>query len=169
MKTLFKFFFCDSKRLTFNMFDKDQTLYRNPAPNFSRLFSRRSSIIRLTLVVLFLGTIIWIVILKPLAESDTIDYSDSAKIKKESTQPTWKIDLKKTIDGRFSVYKKEQFAEAALKKNRLIPVTAVLLSWKRMEGLQTAVNYISKYPFIKEILVWNNNNETRIYTKVTIF
>ncbi|CAB4386815.1 hypothetical protein RhiirA5_345531 [Rhizophagus irregularis] len=144
------------------MLDKDQI--RNPAPNFNRLFSRRSSTIRLTLVTLFIGTIIWIMILKPLAESDTLT-SDTAKIKKESTQPTWQIDLKKTIDERFSVYKKEQFEEVALKKNRMIPVTAVLLNWKRMEALQTAVNYISKYPFIKEILVWNNNNKTRIYSK----
>lgn len=154
------------------MLDKDQIhspLYRNPAPNFNRLFSRRSSTIRLTLVTLFIGTIIWIMILKPLAESDTLtDFSDTAKIKKESTQPTWQIDLKKTIDERFSVYKREQFEEVALKKNRMIPVTAVLLNWKRMEALQTAVNYISKYPFIKEILVWNNNNETRIYSKVTV-
>lgn len=147
------------------MLDKDQI--RNPAPNFNRLFSRRSSTIRLTLVTLFIGTIIWIMILKPLAESDTLT-SDTAKIKKESTQPTWQIDLKKTIDERFSVYKKEQFEEVALKKNRMIPVTAVLLNWKRMEALQTAVNYISKYPFIKEILVWNNNNKTRIYSKVTV-
>jgi hypothetical protein len=133
------------------------------------LFSRRSSTIRFILITLFIGTIIWIMVLKPLAESDTLpNFSDSTTIKKESTQPTWQIDLKKTIDERFSVYKKEQFEEAALKKNRLIPVTAVLLNWKRIEGLQTAVNYISKYPFIKEILIWNNNNETRIYTKVTV-
>ncbi|CAB4417263.1 unnamed protein product [Rhizophagus irregularis] len=52
------------------MLDKDQI--RNPAPNFNRLFSRRSSTIRLTLVTLFIGTIIWIMILKPLAESDTL-------------------------------------------------------------------------------------------------
>jgi hypothetical protein len=104
-------------------------------------------------------------ILKLLAESDPLtDYNGSAKIKKESTQPIWQIDLK-TIDGRHSVYKKEQFTETALKKNRLIPVTAILLSWKRIESLQTIVNYISKYPFIKEILIWNNNNETRIYVK----
>src|SRR4051812_3393605 len=141
---------------------------RNSAPNFSRLFSRRSNIIRFILAVLLFGTTIWITILRPAESDSPFNFSDPAKIDKEPAQPIWRVDLKEIIDKRFSVYKKEQFIESALKKNKLIPVTAVLLGWKRMEGLQTIVNYISKYPFIKEILVWNNNNETRIYAKVTI-
>ena len=73
---------------------------RNLAPNYSRLFSRRSNIIKFILAVLLFGTTIWITILKP-AEY-TID-SDPAKIEKEPTQPIWQVDLKKTIDKRFSV------------------------------------------------------------------
>ncbi|CAG8439188.1 12774_t:CDS:2 [Funneliformis mosseae] len=154
------------------MFDTDQTSlpqYRNQAPIYSRFISRRNYIIRLTLVGLLLGTTIWITLIKPLVESESsIILSDSANAEKQNTEPTqpmWQTDIKEVIDGRFSLFKKEQFTEVALNKNGMIPVTAVLLGWKRMESLQIVVNYISKYPFIKEILIWNNNNKMRIYAK----
>ncbi|KAG0199752.1 hypothetical protein BGX28_007014 [Mortierella sp. GBA30] len=41
--------------------------------------------------------------------------------------------------------------------SKYIPVTAVILSWKRKEGAKAVVAHLRKYPFIQEILIWNNN------------
>lgn len=42
-------------------------------------------------------------------------------------------------------------------RDDLVPVTAVLLSWKRHRGLDLVLRYIAKHPFVREIIVWNNN------------
>lgn len=39
----------------------------------------------------------------------------------------------------------------------LVPVTAVVLSWKRHRGLDLVLRYMAKHPFVREIVVWNNN------------
>ncbi|CAG8778292.1 13440_t:CDS:1, partial [Racocetra fulgida] len=80
----------------------------------------------------------------------------------DTSQLTWKINLNKKLNSRTSFYKPENFTKDALKRNNLIPVTAIVLGWKRTESLKVVVNYISKYPYIKEILIWNNNNGTRL-------
>ncbi|KAI1315567.1 hypothetical protein EDD11_000641 [Mortierella claussenii] len=43
--------------------------------------------------------------------------------------------------------------------SKYVPVTAVILSWKRKEGAKAVVAHLRKYPFIQEILIWNNNPE----------
>ncbi|KAF9582978.1 mitochondrial Homoaconitase [Lunasporangiospora selenospora] len=45
---------------------------------------------------------------------------------------------------------------------KYIPITAVVLSWKRREGTKAVVAHLKKYPFIQEILVWNNNPDVVI-------
>ncbi|RUP37358.1 hypothetical protein BC936DRAFT_138446 [Jimgerdemannia flammicorona] len=74
----------------------------------------------------------------------------------------WHRDQNEEIRSRRSVYTPDLFRSDALKTNGLIPVTAVLLSWKRPEGLKKVVQYLVRYPFIKEILIWNNNKKTRL-------
>ncbi|KAF0358155.1 hypothetical protein F8M41_014467 [Gigaspora margarita] len=152
------------------MFEKSQgnDLFRYRRSLFyNRLFIRRSNLRFILIVLLFSATIL-IIIIKPRPYSDpralpeltgSLD-SDSSEI--DSSHIAWKTDLIKKINSRSSFYKPEQFTKEALKRNKLIPVTAVLLGWKRTESLKLVVNYISKYPFIKEILIWNNNNETRL-------
>ena len=39
----------------------------------------------------------------------------------------------------------------------IVPVTAVLLSWKRHRGLDLVLRYVAKHPFVREVIVWNNN------------
>jgi hypothetical protein len=43
-------------------------------------------------------------------------------------------------------------------------VTAVILSWKRKEGVKAVVAHLRKYPFIQEILIWNNNPDVVLST-----
>jgi hypothetical protein len=39
------------------------------------------------------------------------------------------------------------------------------LGWKRLDGLKLIVNYLARYPYIKEIIIWNNNQETKLNKK----
>ncbi|SCZ88605.1 BZ3500_MvSof-1268-A1-R1_Chr2-1g04519 [Microbotryum saponariae] len=63
------------------------------------------------------------------------------------------------IDTRKSAYPPRRLTEMALQhpSNRLVAVTAVVLHWKRRRGLQLVLKQLSKYPFIREIIVWNNH------------
>lgn len=48
--------------------------------------------------------------------------------------------------------------------SKYVPVTAVILSWKRKEGVKAVVAHLRKYPFIQEILIWNNNPDVVLST-----
>ncbi|KAF9921136.1 hypothetical protein FBU30_008872, partial [Linnemannia zychae] len=48
--------------------------------------------------------------------------------------------------------------------SKYVPVTAIILSWKRKEGVKTVVAHLKKYPFIQEILIWNNSPDTILST-----
>ncbi|RHZ90140.1 hypothetical protein Glove_7g7 [Diversispora epigaea] len=152
------------------MFNKTRIPSTLPHYYGRRLLSRRNNFIRLTLAALLLLSSFYFTILKPWVESDDsriiskIDSSTKNDASdNNSAQKSWKINLNDTINSRVSVFNKEQFTDEAIKKNGLIPVTAVLIGWKRMESLQVVVNFISKYPYIKEILIWNNNDKIRLH------
>ncbi|KAG0375448.1 hypothetical protein BGX24_009066 [Mortierella sp. AD032] len=48
--------------------------------------------------------------------------------------------------------------------SKYVPVTAVILSWKRKEGVKAVVAHLRKYPFIQEILIWNNSPDVVLST-----
>ncbi|KAF9970599.1 hypothetical protein BGZ73_006665 [Actinomortierella ambigua] len=82
------------------------------------------------------------------------------------TRANFRTDLAKVGSSRQSAYSARLFEEAGntgappgSNKSHFIPVTAVVLSWKRKEGTQAVVSFLQKYPFIKEILIWNNNKD----------
>ncbi|CAG8644887.1 16247_t:CDS:2 [Cetraspora pellucida] len=153
------------------MFEKGQGndlfRYKRSAISYHRLFNRRSNH-RFTLIILLIGAVILIIIIKPQSYSDPRALPelsgslDSDFSTTDLSQLAWKINLNKKINSRTSFYKHEHFTKDALKRNNLIPVTAIVLGWKRTESLKVVVNYISKYPYIKEILIWNNNNGTKL-------
>lgn len=67
------------------------------------------------------------------------------------------------IEERSSAYNTALFRDEAMieseineKGIKVVGVTAVVLHWKRRKGLQLVVKHISRYPFIREIIVWNN-------------
>ncbi|KAG0237220.1 hypothetical protein BGW42_001487 [Actinomortierella wolfii] len=69
------------------------------------------------------------------------------------------------LSTRKSQYQFEDFTDEGLNaigNEHLLPTTAILLSWKRVEGLKTIVNYLARYPYIKEVIIWNNNKENHL-------
>jgi hypothetical protein len=68
------------------------------------------------------------------------------------------LKLLELVESRKSAFPAHVFTERALWSDsaRVVGVTAVLLHWKRRKGLQLVINHISRYPFIREIIVWNN-------------
>ncbi|KAG0260942.1 hypothetical protein DFQ27_003266 [Actinomortierella ambigua] len=66
------------------------------------------------------------------------------------------------LNTRRSQYLFEDFSDEAFGNEHLIATTAILLSWKRVEGLKTIVRYLARYPYIKEIIIWNNNKENHL-------
>lgn len=81
----------------------------------------------------------------------------------------WRRDQKEEIASRRSIYTTDMFKTETLKTNGLRPVTAIMLSWKRPEGLKNVVQFLGRYPFIKEILIWNNNKKARLNVRVCPF
>ncbi|KAG0346166.1 hypothetical protein BG004_002288 [Podila humilis] len=90
------------------------------------------------------------------------------------TRANYRTDLTEAGPGRTSAFSPSLFVHtpaAASPSNsnsgsdrysKFVPVTAVLLSWKRKEGAKAVVAHLRKYPFIKEILIWNNNPEIEL-------
>ncbi|KAF9902384.1 hypothetical protein BX616_001949, partial [Lobosporangium transversale] len=87
------------------------------------------------------------------------------------SRSNYRTDLAEVGTSRISSYPASLFttssdrdhpASSLSSNSKYIPVTAVILSWKRKEGAKTVVAHLRKYPFIKEILIWNNNPEVVI-------
>lgn len=68
------------------------------------------------------------------------------------------IRLNKLVDSRSSAYPLKLFTDRALRmpNARVVGVTAVVLHWKRRKGLELVIKQLTKYPFIREVIVWNN-------------
>ncbi|KAF9169301.1 hypothetical protein BGX21_010613, partial [Mortierella sp. AD011] len=69
------------------------------------------------------------------------------------------------METRRSAYSFDDFTEKGLElpeNKHLLPATAVLLGWKRIQGLKLIVSYLVRYPYIKQIIVWNNNKEIQL-------
>ncbi|HKZ39134.1 MAG TPA: glycosyltransferase [Chryseolinea sp.] len=77
--------------------------------------------------------------------------------------------IKKTVGDNWPIYsngnKKAQSNESVRSNNGVVKedaVSACLLSYKRARNIQKIVDSIQNYPFIDEILIWNNNSEERL-------
>ncbi|KAF8932492.1 hypothetical protein BGZ52_010055 [Haplosporangium bisporale] len=73
--------------------------------------------------------------------------------------------VQKILQTRKSAFSFSDFTEEGLvlpENDHLLPATAILLGWKRLDGLRLIVNYLARYPYIKQIIVWNNNLEERL-------
>jgi Tfp pilus assembly protein PilO len=65
-------------------------------------------------------------------------------------------DKKKSQNFVKIVDKKNNFK---VKKNQ---ISAILLSYKRIENVKKIIQNLLKYKFIKEIIIWNNNEEIKL-------
>ncbi|KAG0307794.1 hypothetical protein BGZ99_001355 [Dissophora globulifera] len=82
------------------------------------------------------------------------------------SRSNYRTDLSEAGPSRISSYPTHLFTSSSSLNgdyvpttSKYVPVTAVILSWKRKEGAKAVVAHLRKYPFIQEILIWNNNPE----------
>lgn len=47
-------------------------------------------------------------------------------------------------------------------------VTAVVLHWKRRKGLELVLRHLARYPFIREVIVWNNRPGVDLKPEVSV-
>jgi len=75
------------------------------------------------------------------------------------------------IESRRSAYPPSLFRDAALRSEAspAVGVTAVVLHWKRRKGLELVVRHITRYPFIREVIVWNNRPGVDLSSEVRPF
>ncbi|KAG0358265.1 hypothetical protein BC939DRAFT_481947 [Gamsiella multidivaricata] len=83
------------------------------------------------------------------------------------SRANYRTDLSEVGPGRISSYPASLFNSLSSSDqpstSKYVPVTAVILSWKRKEGTKAVVAHLRRYPFIQEILIWNNNPEIELY------
>jgi hypothetical protein len=73
--------------------------------------------------------------------------------------------IQQILDSQKSSYNFEDFTEQGLllpQNEHLLPATAILLGWKRIDTLKLLVSYLVRYPYIKEIIIWNNNKDIHL-------
>lgn len=128
-------------------------------------FKRRLAYVALVVsVYLFYSTLFHHVKARPttLAPSK-LELEDAAAAAYSPTPPTPDqqrdyVKLVELIDSKSSAYPATIFQERALASDssRVVGVTAVVLHWKRRKGLQLVLQHITRYPFIREVIIWNN-------------
>ncbi|KAF9416663.1 hypothetical protein BGZ94_010161 [Podila epigama] len=90
---------------------------------------------------------------------------ESDRVEQKRSEAVREAAVKEILENRKSAYSFSDFTEERMvlpANSHLLPATAILLGWKRQEGLQMIVNYLARYPYIKEIIVWNNNLDVRL-------
>ncbi|KAF8984814.1 hypothetical protein BGZ46_006927 [Entomortierella lignicola] len=95
--------------------------------------------------------------------NDTTSHSSVEQSEHESrSEAERELLVKQLVETRKSAYNFDDFTEDGLileENAHLLPATAILLGWKRLDGLKLIVKYLARYPYIKEIIVWNNNKD----------
>ncbi|KAG0368062.1 hypothetical protein BC939DRAFT_504567 [Gamsiella multidivaricata] len=96
-------------------------------------------------------------------EDDII--SEPSTLKETRDEVERELIVQQIMETRKSAYLFEDFTDEALQRaenEHLLPATAILLGWKRIQGLKLIVSYLARYPYIKQIIVWNNNKEIKL-------
>ncbi|KAG0265655.1 hypothetical protein BG011_004254 [Mortierella polycephala] len=139
---------------------------KKPGQGLNTLFSRTRRISPGRLFIL-----VGLCVISLVAVSRLFSSNDSPSISVDQSEHQSKNDaereliVKQVLQTRKSAYSFEDFTEEGLvqeENGHLRPATAILLGWKRVEGLKLIVNYLARYPYIKEIIIWNNNKENRL-------
>ena len=73
------------------------------------------------------------------------------------------------IESTHSAFDPIPFSVGELKKDNSKSVTAIVLHWKRRKGLQLVLKQISRYPYVREIIVWNNQGGRDLIPTVNPF
>ncbi|KAG0057825.1 hypothetical protein BGZ83_000012 [Gryganskiella cystojenkinii] len=109
--------------------------------------------------------------LPDLSGNNDNDNSNNNKDRDGSSQRDKNDELERSrivkdyLETRKSAFKFEDFTDEGLIQSgneHLLPTSAILLGWKRMEDLKLIVAYLVRYPYIKQIIVWNNNRDIHL-------
>lgn len=78
--------------------------------------------------------------------------------------------LEALVHSKRSAYDPALFAARALaaESSNVVGVTAVVLHWKRRKGLQLVLEHISRYPYVREVIVWNNRGDVDLVASVSV-
>lgn len=68
-----------------------------------------------------------------------------------------KDDPNEFLNLGFSIFEYKQAKLQETKVNNEYDLTAILLHWKRFDGLRKTLHHLLQTNFFKEIIVWNNN------------
>ena len=77
--------------------------------------------------------------------------------------------LRTLVESTHSAFDPLPFTPGELKQDPSRSVTAVVLHWKRRKGLQLVLKHISRYPYIREIIIWNNQGGADLLPTVSSF
>ena len=141
------------------------------------MFKRRAAYTALVVVLyLFYSTIFHHVAAGPaLPAPSKLELQDAVEATYVPVPPT-PVQLSEysrlvsLIESKHSAYPAAFFHDRALASDssRVVGVTAVVLHWKRRKGLQLVLQHISKYPFIREIIIWNNRAGVDLVAEVDL-
>ncbi|KAL8279221.1 hypothetical protein RQP46_008477 [Phenoliferia psychrophenolica] len=129
------------------------------------VLKRRAAYVALVVTLyLFYSTLFHHAVARPTLPTPTkLELEDAAAAAYVPAPPTPEqqrehVRLTGLIESKSSAYPATFFHDRALASDssRVVGVTAVVLHWKRRKGLQLVLQHISKYPFIREIIIWNN-------------
>jgi hypothetical protein len=141
--------------------------------HYARLFTSRRNLVKAVAAIAFITFFMFLTRSTPKDSNSLLPdpaISPDEINNPPIVKPTWsKESLGTDILNRQSIFTPQMFTPDQLKHNGLKPVTAVLLGWKRFESLKFIIQYLTRYPFIKEIIIWNNNVETRLNIMVNTF
>ncbi|KAG0196237.1 hypothetical protein BGX28_010387 [Mortierella sp. GBA30] len=129
-----------------------------------RRFSPANFFVLIGLCVVSLLAISWI--FTPHDDNNVL-VPDPSNSNKDTTGDELERELivQQILETRKSAYAFEDFTDEALllpHNEHLLPATAILLGWKRIEGLKLIVKYLVRYPYIKQVIVWNNNKTLKL-------
>ncbi|KAF9901852.1 hypothetical protein EC991_005610 [Linnemannia zychae] len=141
----------------------------NSSASIPSTISRRISPLKF-LVLLALCLFSLLALIRPFASNNdgvSTEQPDHKhrKVKDTADAVERELVVQQILNLRKSAYSFDDFTEQGLllpHNNRLLPATAILLGWKRIDSLKILVSYLIRYPYIKEIIVWNNNKDIKL-------
>ena len=108
----------------------------------------------------------------PPRDPTVVELKDSLSWTPTISTPAQELELgrlTRLIESTSSAFDPIPYSPAELKKDNSKPVTAVVLHWKRRKGLQLVLKQISRYPYIREIIIWNNQGGVDLLPSVSPF
>jgi len=106
-----------------------------------------------------------------LSDPSSEDNNDNGGLNQDSSQRDRSDEVERArivkhyFETRKSAFRFEDFTDEGLVQSgneHLLPATAILLGWKRIDDLKLIVAYLVRYPYIKQIIVWNNNRDVHL-------